>query len=59
MIESAERGWLYPVNPSITGEMLCIGSTEADIAAGGAYETPDGICRAEESESLVSAERDI
>jgi hypothetical protein len=61
MSDGAKRGWLYPVSPFITGEIcetLCIDSTEADIAAGGACETPDGICCAE-SEALVSAETDI
>lgn len=59
MSDGAERGWVYTVSPFITVETLCIGSTEADIAAGGACETLDGICCAEESESLVSVEMDI
>lgn len=58
MSEGTERGW-YPVSPFITGETLCMGSTEVDIAAGGACETSEGICCAEESDSLVSAETDI
>jgi hypothetical protein len=53
MSGGAECGWLYPVSPLITGETLCMDSTEVDIAAGGAYETLDGICCAEESGSLV------
>jgi hypothetical protein len=48
MIVGAERGWVYPVGSFITGEMLCIGSTEVAIAEGGACETLDGMC-AEES----------
>ena len=59
MIEGAERGWVYPVSPFITGETLCIGSTEADIAEGGACETLVGRCCTEKSESLVSVETDI
>lgn len=43
MIEGAERGWVYSVNLFITGDTLCIGSTEAAIAEGGACETLDGM----------------
>lgn len=56
MSGGAERS-LYPVSPFITEGTLCMGSTEVNIAAGGACETSDGICCAE-SES-VSAETDI
>lgn len=43
MIEGAERGWVYSVNLFITGDTLCIGSTEVAIAEGGACETLDGM----------------
>ncbi len=43
MSDGAERGWVYPVSPFIMGETLCMGSTEANIAAGGACETSDSI----------------
>jgi hypothetical protein len=58
MIVGAERGWVYPVRPFITGETLCIGSTEVAIAEGGACETLGGMC-AEESGLTVSVETDI